>query len=69
MRVMIISWATWRVRACMITYAMRMSAFSTKLMNSIIELLQLSRTTKSSVIYERSHQDFYSVDSGGTRTQ
>jgi len=69
MREMIISWATQRVRACTITYTMRMSAFSTKSMNSIVELLQSSQTTKSNMMYQRSHQDFYSVDSGGTRTQ
>jgi hypothetical protein len=69
MREMIISWATLRVHACMITYAMRMSAFSTKLMNSIIEFLQSSITTKLDVIDQRSHQDFYSIDSGGTCTQ
>jgi hypothetical protein len=69
MREMIISWATLRVHACMITYAMRMSVFSTKLMNSIIEFLQSSITTKLDVIDQRSHQDFYSIDSGGTRTQ
>jgi hypothetical protein len=69
MREMTISWATQHVCACMIMYAMRMSAFSTKSMNSIVELLQSSWMTKSSVMYQRSHQDFYSVDSGGTRTQ
>jgi hypothetical protein len=50
MRERVISWATWHVRACMITYAMRMSAFNTKLMNSIVEFLQSSVTTKSSVV-------------------
>jgi hypothetical protein len=69
MREMIISWATRRVRACTIMYTMRMSAFRTKSMNSIVELLQSSQTTKSNMMYQRSHQDFYSVDSGGTCTQ
>ena len=69
MREMIISWATRHVHACMIMYAMRMSAFSTKSIGSIVECLQSSRMTKSNVVYQRSHQDFYSVDSGGTRTQ
>jgi len=69
MREMIISWATRHVRVCTIMYAMRMSAFSTKSMNSIIEFLQSSWMTKSDVMYQRSHQDFYSVDSGGTCTQ
>jgi hypothetical protein len=50
MRDRIISWATRHVHACMIMYAMRMSAFSTKLMNSIIEFLQSSITTKLNVI-------------------
>jgi len=65
----IISWATRHVHVCMIMYAMRRSAFSTKSINSIVEFLQLSQTTKSNMMYQRSHQDFYSVDSGGTRTQ
>jgi hypothetical protein len=69
MRERIISWATWHMRVCTIIYAMRMSAFSTKLMNSIVEFLQLSQMTKANVMYQRSHQDFYSIDSGGTRTQ
>jgi len=50
MRERIISWATRRMRACTIMYATRMSAFSTKSMNSIIEFLQLLATTKSNVI-------------------
>ena len=69
MREMSISWATQHVCVCMITYVMRMSAFSTKLMNSIVEFLQSSVTTKSNMVNQRSHQDFYSIDSGGTCTQ
>ena len=69
MRDRIISWATQHVRTCTITYAMRMSAFSTKSMNSIVEFLQSSIMTKSGMMDQRSHQDLYSVDSGGTCTQ
>jgi hypothetical protein len=69
MREMVISWATRHVRTCTIMYATRMSAFSTKSMNSIVEFLQSSRMTKSNVVYQRSHKDFYSIDSGGTCTQ
>ena len=56
MRDRIISWATRRVRTCTIMYVMRMSAFSTKSMNSIVEFLQLSITTKLNVIDQRSYQ-------------
>ena len=52
MREVMISWATRRVHACTIMYAMRMSAFSTKSMNSIVEFLQLSWMTKLNVMYQ-----------------
>jgi len=56
------------MHACTIMYAIRMSAFSTKSMNFIIEFLQSSVMTKLNVIDQRSYQDFYSVDLEGTRT-
>jgi hypothetical protein len=56
------------MHACMIMYAIRMSAFSTKSMNFIIEFLQSSVMTKLNVIDQRSYQDFYSVDLEGTHT-
>jgi hypothetical protein len=68
MRDRIISWATRHMHACTIIYVIRMSAFSTKSMNFIIEFLQSSVMTKLNVIDQRSYQDFYSVDLEGTRT-
>jgi hypothetical protein len=63
---MTISWATRRVRACTKMYATRISMFSTKSMNPIAGVLESLPATKSIVIRERSHQDFYSVDSRGS---
>ena len=40
--------------------------FSTKSMNPIVGVLQSLAATKSIVMDKRSHQDFYSVDSGGS---
>ena len=52
---MTMSWATRRVRACTKTYAMRVSALSTKSMNPIVGVLESLPATKSIVIQERSH--------------
>jgi hypothetical protein len=45
---------------------MRMSAFGTKSMKPIVKAFQSLTVTKSRVIKKRSHEDFYSVDSGGS---
>jgi hypothetical protein len=63
---MTMSWATRRVHACTKIYAMRTSAFSTKLMNPIVGILQSLAATKSVVMQERSHKDFRDADSGGS---
>ena len=63
---MTISWATRRVRACTKIYATRMSTFSTMLMGPIVGVLESLPATKSIVVQERSHQDFYSMDSRGS---
>jgi len=63
---MTISWATRQVRAYTMMYVTRTSAFSTKSMNPIVGVLESLPATKSIVINERSHQDFYSVKLRGS---
>jgi hypothetical protein len=63
---MTMSWATRRVRACTNIYATRMSTFNMKSMNPIVGVLPSLSATKSVVMEERSHQDFYSVGSRGS---
>jgi len=63
---MTMSWATQRVRACTKIYATRTSAFSTKSMNPIVGIPESLPATKSIVMQERSHQDFYNIDSRGS---
>ena len=60
------SWATRRVRACTKIYAMRTSTLSTMSMNPIVGVLESLPATKSIVMQERSHKDFYDVDSEGS---
>jgi len=47
---MTMSWATRRVRACTKMYVVRMSTFSTKSMNPIVDVLQSLPATKSIVM-------------------
>jgi hypothetical protein len=63
------SWATLLVRACTKIYTTRTSAFSTKSMNPMVGVLESLPATMSIMTQERSHQDFYSVGSGGLPLQ
>jgi hypothetical protein len=50
MSAMTISWATLLVRTCTRIYAVRTSAFSTKLMNPMVGVLEPLPATKSVVV-------------------